>query len=59
MPCHRVFAADRTLGGFDGQRAGAALLRKRELLEAEGVVILDGVVAAACLNLEEPRTNTN
>jgi methylated-DNA-[protein]-cysteine S-methyltransferase len=59
VPCHGVIAADRTGGGFVGRRAGAALLRKRELLEAEGVEILDGVVAAACLNLEEPRMNTN
>ena len=36
-PCHRVVAADLTLGGFSGQQKGSELDRKRRLLEAEGV----------------------
>ncbi len=38
VPCHRVVAADGSLGGFFGGRADAELVRKRALLEAEGVV---------------------
>ncbi len=37
VPCHRVIATDRSLGGFFGQTGGQALERKRRLLEAEGV----------------------
>jgi len=37
VPCHRVVAADGTLTGFGGKRDTAALMRKRRLLEAEGV----------------------
>jgi methylated-DNA-[protein]-cysteine S-methyltransferase len=37
VPCHRVIAADLTLGGFCGKRGGAAIRRKRALLAAEGV----------------------
>jgi methylated-DNA-[protein]-cysteine S-methyltransferase len=37
VPCHRVIAADLTLGGFQGRRGGAALARKRALLAREGV----------------------
>lgn len=37
VPCHRVIASDLTPGGFQGQRAGAALARKLCLLAAEGV----------------------
>lgn len=41
VPCHRVVRGDRTLGGYQGQDAGAALRRKRALLEREGV-LFDG-----------------
>lgn len=37
VPCHRVVRADLTLGGYQGKDAGAALRRKRSLLEREGV----------------------
>lgn len=37
VPCHRVIASDLSLGGFQGQRAGAALKQKKKLLAAEGV----------------------
>ena len=37
VPCHRVIAADLTLGGFQGRRGGASLARKRALLAKEGV----------------------
>lgn len=39
VPCHRVVAADGSLGGFNGRREGAALERKRRLLALEGVSI--------------------
>lgn len=35
VPCHRVVAADGSLCGFNGQRSGEAIDRKRRLLEAE------------------------
>lgn len=38
VPCHRVVAADGSLGGFCGARDGALLEKKRRLLESEGVV---------------------
>ncbi|MGC1479471.1 MAG: MGMT family protein [Chthoniobacterales bacterium] len=37
VPCHRVIAADRTLGGFGGDREGEAITRKIALLRSEGV----------------------
>lgn len=37
VPCHRVIAASLTLGGFQGEREGAAIERKRRLLAREGV----------------------
>lgn len=35
VPCHRVVAADGSLGGYNGKRDGEQLERKRCLLEAE------------------------
>lgn len=35
VPCHRVVASDGTLGGYNGQREGEELARKRRLLEEE------------------------
>ena len=37
VPCHRVIAADGSLGGFSGARSGPELQRKRRLLALEGV----------------------
>ena len=48
VPCHRVIASDLTLGGFCGQRSGAALARKTRLLASEGVEFDDG-------KLKDPR----
>lgn len=36
VPCHRVVAADGTLGGFNGMRKGEQVERKRALLAEEG-----------------------
>lgn len=48
-PCHRVVAANGSLGGFLGERDGGPLARKRSLLEAEGVSFgPDGAVAPGC-----------
>ncbi|KAF9891749.1 hypothetical protein FE257_003230 [Aspergillus nanangensis] len=44
VPCHRVLAADGSLGGYmgSGPTSGSANLgRKRRMLEAEGVEFLD------------------
>ncbi|MBQ3204332.1 MAG: MGMT family protein [Alistipes sp.] len=35
VPCHRVVAADGSLGGYNGERDGEQLERKRQLLESE------------------------
>lgn len=35
VPCHRVVAADGSLGGYNGAREGEELERKRQLLESE------------------------
>jgi len=37
VPCHRVVAADFTIGGFGGKSSGPEVVRKRRLLDAEGV----------------------
>jgi methylated-DNA-[protein]-cysteine S-methyltransferase len=53
VPCHRVVATDRGLGGFCGARAGGGgpeVARKRRLLEGEGVRFdPDGKVEPSCL----------
>ena len=41
VPCHRVIAADGALCGFNGHREGPELVRKRQLLAAEGVELDD------------------
>ena len=46
VPCHRVIASDRSLGGFDGHRTGPALTRKVRLLSSEGIHITQGYVDA-------------
>lgn len=35
VPCHRVIAADGSLCGFNGQREGEMIEKKRRLLEKE------------------------
>ena len=35
VPCHRVVAADGSIGGYFGERDGKAVERKRALLMAE------------------------
>jgi methylated-DNA-[protein]-cysteine S-methyltransferase len=37
VPCHRVIAADLSIGGFAGQTEGAEIRRKIGLLRGEGV----------------------
>jgi methylated-DNA-[protein]-cysteine S-methyltransferase len=51
VPCHRVVSAAMTLGGFNGQRDGAELARKRRMLEEEGVRFdAQGRVHPACVH---------
>ena len=45
VPCHRIIAADTSIGGFSGKRSGPDIDRKRKLLESEGVHFEDGVLA--------------
>ena len=37
VPCHRVIKTNLTLGGYDGKVKGVRVVRKRRLLEEEGV----------------------
>jgi len=37
VPCHRVVASSRELGGFSGKSSGAEVARKKALLLEEGV----------------------
>lgn len=39
VPCHRVVAADGSLGGYNGEREGEMIERKRKLLEEEKSMI--------------------
>jgi methylated-DNA-[protein]-cysteine S-methyltransferase len=46
VPCHRVIAADLSIGGFQGEREGKAITRKLALLASEGVIFdADGKLA--------------
>jgi methylated-DNA-[protein]-cysteine S-methyltransferase len=49
VPCHRVIAGDRTLGGYGAAAFGgreAALEMKRDLLALEGIRVVRGRVSA-------------
>ncbi|KGO77395.1 Winged helix-turn-helix transcription repressor DNA-binding [Penicillium italicum] len=55
VPCHRVLAADGSLGGYKGEwkvdahKAGGGFCEEKRLrLEEEGVVFLDGKVRGIC-----------
>ena len=37
VPCHRVVAADGSIGGYCGQRTGEQIARKRRFLEEESI----------------------
>jgi methylated-DNA-[protein]-cysteine S-methyltransferase len=50
IPCHRVIASDRALGGFAGARLGDSIDRKYKLLKEEGVKFtVDGKVEASSI----------
>jgi len=50
IPCHRVVASNRTIGGFGGDRKGDKIDKKRRLLEREGVRFdSDGLVKQSCV----------
>lgn len=38
VPCHRVLAADGSIGGFHGQREGEMIEKKKRLLREEGAI---------------------
>ena len=51
VPCHRVIASDRSLGGFRGSREREDLLDKRNRLRSEGVRFdADGRVDEDCIH---------
>lgn len=37
VPCHRVIASDGTIGGFNGNKFGPDIERKKKMLLSEGV----------------------
>ena len=41
VPCHRVIAADLSIGGFNGQTSGPEIARKIALLRSEGITLSD------------------
>lgn len=41
VPCHRVVASSRSLGGFDGQTTGSNIEKKIRMLREENVIIDD------------------
>ncbi|MBI5620140.1 MGMT family protein [Candidatus Gottesmanbacteria bacterium] len=43
-PCHRVVASDGTIGGFMGQSSGAAIQKKIQMLQNEGIKIKGGKI---------------
>ena len=44
VPCHRVGAADGTIGGFKGKVAGETIQEKIALLTSEGVRVSKGKI---------------
>ena len=49
VPCHRVVAHNRKMGGFCGATSGAKIDKKVRMLQEEGVLIREGIVDASCL----------
>jgi len=45
IPCHRVIATDRTIGGFAGSTQTAILAKKYALLKQEGINFKAGKVS--------------
>lgn len=58
VPCHRVIRSDWRIGGYEGALEGEAPQRKMALLQAEGVVFHDGVLADATYLYNFKTTNT-
>lgn len=56
VPCHRVVASDRSIGGFYGHIQGANIDKKIAMLKNESVVFdIDGKVSETCVF--EPEKN--
>lgn len=55
VPCHRVIAADLSIGGFQGQSGGAAVRRKVRRLAREGVLFAGGRLVDRARLLERNR----
>lgn len=45
VPCHRVIASNLQIGGFEGQRQGHSIEKKKKMLKAEGVTFRNGRLA--------------
>ena len=44
VPCHRVVRSDGLIGGFKGEKTGKEIEEKRDLLEGEGIDIVEGKI---------------
>lgn len=44
VPCHRVVRSDGRVGGFMGKTSGWEISRKIEMLNKEGVGVIDGKI---------------
>jgi len=38
VPCHRVVRSDGMIGGFMGQKDGPTVMKKKKMLETEGII---------------------
>lgn len=38
VPCHRVVCSDGAIGGFMGKKDGPTVMKKKKMLEAEGII---------------------
>ena len=38
VPCHRVVRSDGTIGGFMGKKNGSTIIKKKKMLEVEGII---------------------
>lgn len=44
VPCHRVISSTGSLGGFFGEKEGARIEQKAQMLRAEGVAVVAGKI---------------
>ena len=45
VPCHRVVASNGTIGGFMGKSSGKVIVKKIQMLQAEGIKVIGKRIA--------------